>query len=291
VADPSTQHPGGEPAHGTRRRVLVVDDNATNRRVAQSLLARRGVDVAVAESGRRALAWLAEQPCDLVLLDGMMPGLDGPATAREIRRRERAAGCDPVPIVALTASVLPEDRQLMLDAGMNDHVGKPLRTEELVAVLARWLPADGGSRTSVIPGQPSGLTPGTELAEQVAGSSPSIVDLEAFGRLSDLGDATFVERIIRLFLADAAERVAQAEDAIEARDAVRLRAALHALEGICGNVGAAALDRRARDVHEVIHRREAQGERPFARSLGETGLETLLETTRRRYRDLLAEGG
>ena len=74
---------------------------------------------------------------DLVLMDCNLPLLDGYETTRQIRREPRRAG---LPIVALTANVLPEDRERCLQAGMNDYLSKPLRYEQLQAALARWLP-------------------------------------------------------------------------------------------------------------------------------------------------------
>ena len=88
--------------------MLVADDNADNRRVISSLLGRHDVDATVVGGGHEALARLAAEPFDVLFLDGMMPGLDGPATAREIRRREAAAGVPRIAIVALTASSGPE---------------------------------------------------------------------------------------------------------------------------------------------------------------------------------------
>ena len=120
-------------------RVLVVDDSEPNRRLAEVLVRRDGFDVASVADGSTALALLEAEPFDLVLLDAMMPRLDGPAIAREVRRREAASGLDPIPIVALTASILPEDRARMLEAGMDDHLVKPLRAEDLAEVLGRPL--------------------------------------------------------------------------------------------------------------------------------------------------------
>jgi signal transduction histidine kinase/CheY-like chemotaxis protein len=268
--------------------VLVVDDNAINRRIAEMNLARLPVTSDTAEDGHVALERLAAEPYDLVLLDGMMPGLDGPATAREIRRRERAAGMPPIPIIALTASVLPEDRARMIEAGMDDHLSKPVRPEDLALTITTWLPAGTVPRTRTIPAPDA--PPSLESEPDEAPGSV-VVDPAVFARLSDLGDATFVDRIVRLFLADAAERVDQVDEALETGDVLRLRIALHALEGICGNVGAVALDKRARELHEVIRRREDRGEDPLARPIGDSGLDRLLEATRAWFRDSIAASG
>jgi signal transduction histidine kinase/DNA-binding response OmpR family regulator/HPt (histidine-containing phosphotransfer) domain-containing protein len=266
-------------------RILVIDDNETNRRIARTHLARHPVIVETAVSGVSALGRLAAEPFDLILLDGFMPGLDGPAVARELRRREAAAGLDPIPIVAVSASVLPEDRRRMLESGMDDYIAKPLRPDEVITVLERWLPGESAARTTVIPPAPL-----SKIADGGVGEDVPILDLGAFARLADLGDAQFVERIVRLFLADAAERVAQVDDALDAGDILKVRLALHALEGICGNVGAAALDRRSRSLHNEIRLREDRGELPPDLDLGPSGLEPLLDATRIRLQERLAAG-
>ena len=273
---------GTDPVPAGPHRVLVVDDSPVNRRFAETVAERQGLAVASAENGSAALDLLAAEPFDLVLLDGMMPGLDGPAVAREIRRREAAAGLDRIPIVALTASFLPEDRDRMLEAGMDDHLAKPYSPDDLTQLLGHRLGEGVARRTRPIPVRTASSTAAP------AGEGAPVLDLEAFARLADLGDATFVERIVRLFLADAAERVEQVDDAIDAHDAIRLRGALHALEGICGNVGAAALDRRTRAIHDELRRREDRGEDPFGPGLGPSGLEPLLDATRIRLQEQAA---
>jgi two-component system sensor histidine kinase/response regulator len=185
--------------------------------------------------------------------------------------------------VALTASILPEDRRRMLEAGMDDHIGKPVQTEEVERVLARWLPVTrrGTGRTVTIPPPPGSAQPATPA------TSAPVIDVIAFERLADLGDTSFAERIVRLFLADAAERITLIDECLETGDLAQLRPALHALEGICVNVGAIALDRRAREIHEVVRRREDRGEDPLAWPIGPSGLEPLLEATRARLKERL----
>ena len=276
--------PSAQPDAGAvvRPRILVVDDNETNRKVALVHLDRFPVDAVAVSDGMAALARLAAEPFDVVLLDGMMPNLDGPAVAREIRRREMIAELSPIPVVAVTASILPEDVRRMLEAGMDDHLMKPIRSDELGAILERWSPDPGGGRTVVIP------------AAAVADETPvdvdaGVLDLDLFARLADLGDPAFVERIVRLFLADAAERVAQVDDALEAGDVMRVRDALHSLEGVCGNVGAMALDRAARQLHGEIRRAEDRGENPLNNRFGPSSLQPIMDVTRVKLLERLAK--
>jgi signal transduction histidine kinase/ActR/RegA family two-component response regulator len=125
--------------------VLVVEDNAVNRKVITALLGKLGLTVEVAEDGRQALEVLARglQP-DLVLMDIQMPVMDGLAATREIRRQELEGGRPPLPILALTAGAFEEDRQHCLEAGMNDFLTKPITYDVLHASVIRWLPKKVG---------------------------------------------------------------------------------------------------------------------------------------------------
>jgi CheY-like chemotaxis protein/nitrogen-specific signal transduction histidine kinase len=118
-------------------RVLLVEDNPENRALAVRLLQHFGCQVDDASDGAEALARLERAHYDLVLMDCNMPILNGYDTTRAIRARE-GAGVH-VPIVALTASVLPEERQKCLDVGMDDYVAKPFSRRDLEHVLERWL--------------------------------------------------------------------------------------------------------------------------------------------------------
>ena len=118
-------------------RVLLVEDNLENRALAVRLLSYFGCEVDAAENGSEALDQLRARKYDLVFMDCHMPVLNGYDATREIRKQE-AAG-EHLPIVALTASVLPEERQRCLDVGMDDYVAKPFNRRDLEAVLSRWL--------------------------------------------------------------------------------------------------------------------------------------------------------
>ncbi|WP_443191512.1 response regulator [Pseudomonas indica] len=119
-------------------RVLLVEDNPVNQMVAKGMLAKLGCDVAVAAHGAEALDYLAREPVDLVLMDCNMPIMDGYEASRRIRQSGRWPD---LPIIALTANALPDERERCQAAGMSDYLAKPFRREELAALLDSWLPA------------------------------------------------------------------------------------------------------------------------------------------------------
>jgi signal transduction histidine kinase/ActR/RegA family two-component response regulator len=121
-----------------RGRVLVVEDDPVNQRVIEWMLQRLGVEVVVADNGLSAVALATEGPWAAVLMDLQMPGVDGFEATRRIRR---ALDGRPLPIVAVTANALPADRAASVAAGMDGFIAKPVKQEELRAMLERWLPA------------------------------------------------------------------------------------------------------------------------------------------------------
>jgi two-component system, sensor histidine kinase and response regulator len=201
-------------------RVLVVDDSPINRRVARDLLGRWGIQAGEVANGAEALAALGDADWDLVLMDIRMPEMDGYETARRIREQPRLAG---LPIVALTAHALTGDREGCLQAGMNDHLTKPIEPQRLHATLCRWLQA----------------SPGTALGE-AAGTRGLDV---AWGLIKVGGDRALLHQLYTEFLdlhgADG-ERLAAAEACGDLAEVARLA---HTLAGVAGSIGALDLYR------------------------------------------------
>ncbi|MBN1825534.1 MAG: response regulator [Candidatus Eisenbacteria bacterium] len=126
------------PAPGTR--VLVAEDNPVNQKVALLLLKKMGCRADAVANGAEAVRALETIPYDLVLMDCQMPEMDGFEATRVIREAGRTGGGRPIPIVAMTANAMQGDRDLCLDAGMDDYVAKPVTPKALEEVLCKWLP-------------------------------------------------------------------------------------------------------------------------------------------------------
>ncbi|MGN8252131.1 response regulator [Pseudomonas sp. SMV7] len=137
------EHPLASPAitlEQGRARILLVEDNPVNQLVAKGMLAKLGCQVHLATQGAEALEMLEQEPFDLVLMDCNMPVMDGYEASRRIRQSGRWPD---LPIVALTANAMPEERERCRAAGMNDYLAKPFRREELLALIDHWVPVSG----------------------------------------------------------------------------------------------------------------------------------------------------
>jgi len=120
------------------RRVLIVEDDVRNIFALTSVLEPRGAKVEIARNGKEALEHLSEKPgVDLVLMDVMMPEMDGLDATREIRKRREL---QKLPIIALTAKAMADDRDNCLAAGANDYIAKPLDVDRLLSLARVWMP-------------------------------------------------------------------------------------------------------------------------------------------------------
>jgi PAS domain S-box-containing protein len=124
----------------SKARILLVDDLETNQEIVKAYLEDGGYEVVTVSGGEEAINCLREEPIDLVLMDIQMPVMDGVAATRAIRAME--APIKDIPVIAMTGNVLPQQVQSFLQAGMNDHVGKPIERSNLYTKLWRWLPSN-----------------------------------------------------------------------------------------------------------------------------------------------------
>ena len=177
----SIEAPAGPPP-----RLLLVEDNPVNLLVAQKLLSVLGYECDTAANGEIALAQMASDAYDLVLMDCQMPVLDGYSATR--RWREIESGQAPVrhlPIVAMTANAMAGDRQRCLDAGMDDYLAKPVTRDLLDACLKRWLRSSGVRSTAHAPGpEPAAAAAAASEASRIAQTAADTATLAAAPRLA-----------------------------------------------------------------------------------------------------------
>ena len=155
-------------------RVLLVEDNDMNQELAMELLGNAGIEVVLAENGKEALDKVQTQgPFDGVLMDCQMPVMDGYTATREIRKLAQFKN---LPIIAMTANAMAGDREKVLEAGMWDHIGKPLNVQAMFATMAKWI-KPGGGRGAVGQG---GLT-GNTVADAGSVNSVAVKLIQASG--------------------------------------------------------------------------------------------------------------
>jgi two-component system sensor histidine kinase/response regulator len=231
------------------RPLLVVEDNEPNRMLALRLLGRLGYRAIAVRNGREALEALSTGSYPLILMDCHMPEMDGFEATRAIRQRE-AAGDDRVPVIAMTASVTERDRQVCLEAGMDDFLTKPIMMDVLGDVVARWHPS--GRATSSSHHSPSTAPP--------LGSQPrAAVDPSALEHLrEDLGDEDFL-RFVDVYLWELPAREAAIIEAAESHSAEGLRLAAHGLKSPSASVGASELAALCSSLEEMGREGTTQG--------------------------------
>ena len=209
--------------------ILLVEDIPINLQVAQHMLNGLGCKVIEAQNGEQALQAIRDHRPDLVLMDCQMPIMDGYTATRVQREREANTG-QHIPIIALTANALDEDRQKCLDAGMDDFVSKPFKRQELIDALTRWA------------GDPK---PVCEQAEVSVDNKPdTVIDPEALQQIAQLdpdsGDA-LVCQIIDSYIETASDLVAELAVACKNLNAAEIARIAHALKSSSANVGAIRL--------------------------------------------------
>lgn len=232
-----TKHSLKEAAR-SRHRILLVEDNLVNQKVAVRILEKAGYRCDVAANGQEAVDAVARTRYDLILMDCQMPVMDGYEATRQIRASE-SGGATRIPIIAMTAHALQEDRALCLEAGMDDYMTKPVQPEALRQVLDAYL--IGKIRGASEEGSPKDDPGKGDERKQI------------LDRMQELacGDEGFVQELLGLFLSESEKRLASLGEAIRSQDLEVIKREAHTLKGSSANAGAEAMREKSYQLEKL----------------------------------------
>jgi signal transduction histidine kinase/DNA-binding response OmpR family regulator len=245
-------------SHIRGARLLLVEDNEINRQVAQEMLEGFGLDVTTAENGEEAIALLAAEEFDGVLMDMQMPVMDGVTATRLIRKNPRFAK---LPIIALTANVMVSEQNEFVGAGITDYIGKPIDPDRLVTALAKWV------RPTRAPASTAISSPAEQEGEEVQKvqevkktESETLPDLpgvnvaETVRRMG--GSVTLYLKLLDKFRTTERNFVTTIRETLAADDLKTAERQAHTLRGTAGTLGAKNLQELAASLEGCIHKEE-----------------------------------
>ncbi len=233
--------------------VLVVEDIAINREIIKTLLASFGLSVESARDGLMALERIASQTFDLILMDVQMPFMDGLEATRKIRALPDNPNSR-VPILALTAHAMQEDKAACTAAGMDDHVIKPIDPETLYKCLARWLPHKLSPEHLAHPGQ--GQKNSARREQTRAQTTLSLAEQDLFDPQIGIdlvgGNVEIYHSLLRNFIALYSDLPNQIEKLLKAGDRSGLSRICHNLKSTTGHAGSSVLSAQAHQLNQTI---------------------------------------
>lgn len=245
LADPATVRRGSEDRRRTGidtsklqyirdARILLVEDNEVNRIVAIELLEQAQLQVDIAENGNIALDKLLQKQYDCVLMDIQMPVMDGYQTTRQLRTLEC---CNKLPVIAMTANAMSDDRNKCLQAGMDDFISKPILPETLYTTLLKWIQprsvnTDQNGETEIIP--------------YLYGIDSSI------GLQYTAGNHAVYRKILQKFAVNHALSMNEISEAFDANDFYKVYHLVHTLKGLTGSLGAQQLQGHLQRLEEAL---------------------------------------
>jgi PAS domain S-box-containing protein len=199
--------------------VLVVEDNPTNQKLTNIILEKAGYNVSLASDGQKALDVLATTRPDAILMDVQMPVMDGFTAVKKIRENSEWNG---IPVIAMTAHALKGDKERCLEAGMSDYVSKPVKKQELLSVLAKWISVTREAQENDV-----------KIGDTGKKIDTTVFDAEQLLAMVDNDSAAFIE-LIASFESSGAALVTQISSSLVEGDFDSIRKAAHTLKGTAG---------------------------------------------------------
>ncbi len=220
-------------------KALLVEDNAINQQVANEILTEAGFVVTIANDGREGVDMVKEGSYDVVLMDLQMPVLGGIDASKEIRENKKYKD---LPIIAMTANAMAGDREKCIDAGMNDHVAKPIDPKQLFTTLGQYVQAKEGAKATAI-----------KSVEEVEITIPKISRIDTVGGLERIGgNKKLYLKLLVSFRDKYANAVDEFKAALDKGDVKTAERIAHTIKGVSGNIGAGALQNVSLDLEAAI---------------------------------------
>jgi CheY-like chemotaxis protein len=267
AGDPLHADPLALPSPARTLRILVAEDTVANQKLILAILRRRGHAIDLARNGLEAVELAKQTRYDVVLMDIQMPVMDGFQATRALRSLSDSPR-DRLPIIAMTAHAMREDRERCLAAGMDAYIAKPIETRKLVELVESFnqrvsAPTTPESNLAVAP--LAGQTSPVPLA-QLNGDGPPTFDLAAvLDRMG--GDEELLREVMRYFLEDAPNLMVKIKESVESGDASELERAAHSLKGLAANFSAAATVDAAYRLEQLGRAGKAAGAGPLVQQM------------------------
>ncbi|MEO9481978.1 MAG: PAS domain S-box protein [Ekhidna sp.] len=219
---------------GKQPKILLVDDNDVNRKVASSIMIKSGCQIDEAYDGFHAIEKVKEENYDLIFMDIQMPKMDGIKATQEVRKLEFGGN---TPIIAMTAYSMEEDRERFLNAGLDDYLAKPIKAEMLIDKIKKWVdfkPIEV-SIDSIV-----------EKAEDL------VINQNTLNQLAKFGGQELIEATLLEFEEEAVQLVKNTEKYLKVKDYEKMRGELHTLKGNSGTLGVEKLSKQAADIEKRL---------------------------------------
>ncbi|MBL6988087.1 MAG: response regulator [Methylobacter sp.] len=215
--------------------ILMAEDNPVNQEVGRAMLGKLGCTVVMANNGLEALELWRQGGIDLILMDCMMPDMDGYESAKHIREEETNFNRKRIPIIAQTANALDSDKELCLAAGMDDYISKPFRLEALQTILKKF----------------AGISDFSSQPRASLSVDNEHVNRESLAMLRNMGGATLVQKALQLFFINTPLQLKEIKTGILESNAETVHRAAHTIKSAAANVGATKLSEIARSLEQT----------------------------------------
>jgi PAS domain S-box-containing protein len=243
-ADDLQASPGVDLGQLRGARVLLVEDNELNQEVAMGLLETANLSIDLAENGKVAVRMISEKDYDLVLMDMQMPVMDGISATKAIRSDPRLLT---LPIIAMTANAMDTDRAMCIEAGMNDHVAKPIDPDQLFAVMKRWI------KVRPMPSSEPAVNKPEASSSPLGTNIPEIEGVDLTDGLKRVaGNQRLYRELLVKFAAKYADGGAQVSSALQSGDRNTAERIAHSVKGVAGSIGIKQVQFAAEKLEKAI---------------------------------------